>query len=335
MSLSGVYNAPLDLRTAKGLQLACLGLIPHRTKTIKAEGVAIAAAGQATTVATLTGSGTIKQIWFTAAEPTLGWYCDLQGFWDGEVSPSLDCEIGQLFFADGGGTDLSRDMWTENWRGSYGYGGQVMGVLKYPMPYSNGAVIKVARPASGVTSSSFFMIVEYTPDITSPLRLKSAQPYRYLTPHIMAYDEEVDFLSLAAGNRGYIVWHGLHGEGVNGNTWQERNYRLIENVGTQAIAAPTYESSGTEDFFNGAYYFKSDVWNGHTPPKSWPDAVFGYRNTVAADFDGWTSYYGKDLLAANGGYRFVNGTQMRWMADGGIAGHGVNMRHTTLYYVGA
>lgn len=320
--------------TPRGLKLA-LQTNLNRTQQIQTGGVTIADDGLATTVATMTGAGTIKSMWFTTAQPQLGWYARLQIFVDGELTPRFDCELATLFMTTNSRTDLTGEASTENWWGVFRFGGQQVGCLFFPASFSNGCVVKVYNPGGGLIpeGSGFFFQTAWTPDVTSKLRLTSAQ-INSQNIATVAWNATYDFLNLGAGNSGWLVFHDLWGEGfgstINDNSWQERNYRIfIDGEGTAS-----FESSGVEDFFLNGYYFGSAVFGGHTPPKSLPWAAYVYRSTVTRDFDGFASIYARDMLNDFGGIRFNNGVIMRLNNDGVVTNNGMNLRHTTLYYTG-
>lgn len=329
--LQGVLNGAMN--TPGLLQAALRGGRPHRTKIPPecANKYSIGATGTETTVCTITGSGCIKKIWLTNTTANLTFFARLKVYVDGEATASINLELGTSFMVVGG-TDLNRDAHTENWEGSYRSGGLMRGVLHLPIPYSNGVVIKMENPsdASGGsaigTGSYFFVNVEYTDEITSPLRLKSSQANWFTTAQVI-YTATYDFMSVAAGKSGWLAFHNIAVDASTDLSAWERNYQFYD--GATKIA----ETSGSEDFFLGAYYFWSDVPGGHTPPTNFRDWSYIYRSTTSTDYDGLRIMAARDLLAS-GGWKFNNGATLRWNNDGQIVGHTSFVRHTTLWYEG-
>lgn len=313
------YGLKLALR-ATAARINCTGTTPF----------SMPAEGSEVTVATITGSGCLTKFWFTTADPLTGWYGRLRIYVDGQVSADTDLELGTLFQTIGG-TDLTRNAQTEHWQGIYRYGGQQMGIITFPVPYANGCIVKIQNPTgSGISpGSQIFTNVYSTPDVSSPLRFHGTQ-VDWAHSTFLASTDTFDFLNLGSG-AGYVVFHILSQDSLNALTSLERNYRFYRN----GEGSPSFETSGTEDFFLDCYYWGADVTNGHTPPTNSLAASYIYRRTETTDFDGLRIYAARDLLSDLGGLRFSNGGILRWNNDGQIPGNDVFVRHTTLYYLGA
>lgn len=276
------------INTPAGLEYA-LKAGSCKWKTSVKEGVSYGAAGTETTIASLSGSGTIGGVWFASAEATANSKLRLRIYYDGETTPRFDCELGTLFGYIAADGDLNRDAWTEHWNAGLVYGGRCNFILRLPTSFSNGAVVKLYRPGSGVNDGVYFSIVRYTPTVTSTLRLSSTQWDSSSNATSYGYvDATTDFLTVARGKSGWIALHILQCEGFDsgGSTnllsYLERDYQIDLGAGTF-----DWTSSGTEDEFLRSYYGNPDMQPGSVPVQNrqmYPGGLPGTMNTLAASY---------------------------------------------------
>ncbi len=244
----------------------------------------------------------------------------------------------QLFTSDD--FDLELNAW-DNFTGASIGGMRIR--FKYPIPFSTGCRATIMhRGSSDNNSANYYLIAEYTPDVTSPLRLKAATfPALSTTTSTdrnagttTSAGSDFTMLNLGAGNSGWIAGTCMSmlsfANDSTGSTIFERNVYFAKD----GESPPSYQSSGTEDYFGSSYY-----WGGanHFQGNGCFGVFLREGGTISAVTD--TAYavlFRDNLQADSGGFRFSNGCTMKWVAGpdngAGIVQSSASCRSTVLYY---
>lgn len=309
--------------------------------------------GNTSTLATLTGAGVVREIELTVSYGN-AWVDDrIQVFVDGEVLPSIDVDIGTLFGTAYDGTTTAIVQGTDNLTTSpaknaaavgftFGTSKCWSGAMRFPIPYSNGCIIKVLAPTGMVTTGGFgkfFSQISYQtgtpPGDLSKYRLKS-----FGIPNISAVTytatQQITWLD-KPNNAGFVALLALAQVGAT-PTGGQLKYGYLERQewigvdgesttpdGSGAINT-SYASSGGEDWFNAGYYFAGQT------AFTTPDVILTCANLASL-----TSCMSVDFLKRHGGVKFTSAVQMGWSRKDGASGNGFTTGHTgsyqILYYV--
>ncbi len=194
----------------------------------------------------------------------------LQMFWDGEATPSVDAPLGSLFSVGTFGASVVNAVAAGRTADGTLY-------LNFPMPFARHATFRVvntagssATVASAVTSAPYagsFADVGY---FRTQYRETTAQ-----TGH--------DIVLLDANGAGKLVGVVESITGTSDNWFLEGDERGLPD-GTRT---PTIHGTGTEDFFNGGWYFNHGPYTGPTSGNTahFTDAAGGhvsaYRHMLA------------------------------------------------------
>ena len=221
-----------------------LGLSHSATQSTKLDSYSIAYLEEKT-LCEFTGIGVIQNIWLTFAEEHVSRAAQLRVYVDGELTPSLDIDMGTLgtamFLSGSWKAGWCKHAWSARSSATSPTGV----VFRYPIPYSDGVRITIYNPVNytSVMSGQIFN----TPDLYMPIRLKAncvpySNPVSLGTPyqHINLTDTE-----------GWLLMHALALNGTNNNLPLESNMSIwIDGESTASI-----ESTGFEDFFDDSWYF--------------------------------------------------------------------------------
>lgn len=296
--------------------------------------------GESVTIATFTGVGIVEMIWITMGSDTngtLSWDGCIQVFTDGATLPDIDCDMGTLFLTHlDGHIGTSRAGSTEHIvYGSKGDGGSGMsGGLKFPIPYSNGCVIKFYAPTGSTapnTDYSLFTQVVNKPGAISNLRLRS-NAVTYLNKKTYSASDIITFFNLTNA-AGWLVWQSfaILGAGVSGNTYDylERIWFWgVDGEPTVAdgngVVTTDFSSSGGEDLFLYGWYFVNTKGIYGTP----------WTLVTATNNTNKTTVAGFDFLAAYGGLKFNSALKPGWsLKPSNVINNGHDMSWCFLYYI--
>lgn len=210
---------------------------------VKHEGVAVAPNTELALL-TDTGPGVVESIWMAVS---------------GGDAPCLD---GRLRITNGGDLNVDIDLGTllvTHWGASGVFGNEHVSVdytgalgvlLTFPIPYGSSG-IRVGYYNPSATQGAFvYSMVTYRHLATDLGRRLRCQGRRYADQRVLrAAGSDVELASFS-GNPGSLVYVSLVG-GVDAtaDTWMERNFAVTVDGSTDI------ESSGTEDFFDSAWYF--------------------------------------------------------------------------------
>jgi hypothetical protein len=120
------------------------------------------------------------------------------------------------------------------------------------------------------------------------------------TPTVSAafVSQSLTYVDITTSTRSWLVWFGLCGQGVYNDSWMERSHYIFVDGESTA----SYQSTGTEDFFQSAWYFENRE-NYSTP---WSMLTTGNNSDL-------TFNAGLDLLELTGGVLF--GSQLQIVAE--------------------
>jgi hypothetical protein len=291
-------------------------LIPKKAKRIKVENTTLGA-NSTTTLATLTGSGTVTNIWMTMSSQDKD--IRLQVFVDGETYPSINIDVASLFLSSFIGSATNGINW--NTQNIHGEGGAITsqgGFMKYPIPYNNGCVIKAVT----VASVGFYCMVDYIPNLNLPYKLKSINRSYTIDPITFATADSSDLFTTPSGSAGWLVYFGYEAAptGGTGDTYLERNFNLYMD----GEATASHQSSGTEDFFFGSFYWQYKS-GGYGIDMNNSVSAVSYRNPSNA------TAVAVDLLELCNGIYFDSQCRLNLPTEGAV-GIGHTCGYVALFY---
>lgn len=285
-----------------GLRRDRLSAIPIKQGDVIASGT--------TTMATITGSGTLVEM-HLVLNPKNSIIRDgrLQFFTDGESSPGVDFDLGCL---GNHWLTAATEVWTDH-HCCAAANQQLNLVWKFPVPYQNGLVIKLENNTAD--TGNFWIQPVVTPGGASPLRLKSAN-----VPNTSGLEVSGGSTTmLDTSGSGVIVFHSMVlSSGTNTSSWESPVEVYVDGE-----SEPSYKSSGTEDWFQDAFYWMLGA------PQSHP---WGYVSVVDRSANNVTVNAGLDLWNLHGGIPFTTGIKLTWNTTGYIRG-GINLAYLVLYYL--
>jgi len=299
------------------------------------------AVGTSVTLATFTGAGIVDMVWITLgtnSDGTLMWDGRLQVFTDGAALPDIDTDLGTLFLtALDGHLGSARCAATQHISyGTMGGSGTGMsGGLKFPIPYSNGIVIKLLAP-TGSTSHpdsdyTLFTQISNKPGVVSGYRLRS-NAVSWINRKTYTKDDIITFFNLTNA-AGWLVWQSVAVLGLasSGNTYDylERIWFWgIDGEPTtpdgNGVVTTKFSSSGGEDLFLYGWYF-ANAQGVYGTPWTLCTATNNANKTTVAGFDFWASC---------GGLKFSSALKPGWsLKPSAVINNGHEMSWCFLYYI--
>ncbi|MBK8856149.1 MAG: DUF2961 domain-containing protein [Opitutaceae bacterium] len=196
--------------------------------------------GETFTVADITGSGAIQQIWMT---PTGPWrYSILRIYWDGQEQPSVECPVGDFFGLPWGRYSplVSLPVCVNPGSAFNCY---------WEMPFRKSCRITLSN--IGHEDMTLYYQVNYTlTDVPADCAYFHAQ-FRRTNP--LPFKQDYTILEGVRG-RGHYVGTVM-GWGVNSNGWWGEGEIKFFLDGDRE--GPTICGTGTEDYFCGSYNFEN------------------------------------------------------------------------------
>lgn len=196
--------------------------------------------GETFTVADITGSGAIQQIWMT---PTGPWrYSILRIYWDGQEQPSVECPVGDFFGLPWGRYSplVSLPVCVNPGSAFNCY---------WEMPFRKSCRITLSN--IGHEDMTLYYQVNYTlTDVPADCAYFHAQ-FRRTNP--LPFKQDYTILEGVRG-RGHYVGTVM-GWGVNSNGWWGEGEIKFFLDGDKEW--PTICGTGTEDYFCGSYNFEN------------------------------------------------------------------------------
>ena len=198
------------------------------------------APGDSVVLLDVEGPGVIRQMWITVAssDPHYLRRISLRMYWDGEADPSVDVPLGDFFGNGFGKTHYTALPMGVSSGGFYAY---------LPMPFRQRARL-VAKNGTGAVVDAFYFNanVEQEVDLPRPLATFHAAWNRDARttskgPHLI----------LGAKGAGHLVGVSLNAEGY------ENGYGFLEGDEIFTVDGEFRgQGTGTEDYFNGGWYFQ-------------------------------------------------------------------------------
>jgi hypothetical protein len=322
------------------------------------------APGTSVVVETITGAGCLREVYVVVSKGSADVDTRIQILCDGETLPSVDVDVGTFFgtaYPEGRGTgslaygnrhrtSLPSQNVTINGAAT-GFGDQHAwaGTFKFPVPFSNGCIVRLFAPSGMSTTGgfgSFYTQVAFHRGAQSAIsnyRLRSAG----VTALNAAYYSNVAQIVFAdvPGITGVIadMAFSCKGDVPTGTMlnygFLERQQYIIKGVetltlsGDGAATTASYASSGGEDWPRWGFYF-----GGRTQIVSADSVV------TCANNNNLTANFSIDFLERHGGVPFTGGFKTGWsLKDRGaawVSGQqandwitGVTLSHSVLYYV--
>ena len=162
----------------------------------------------------------------------------LKIFWDGEISPSVDVPVGD-FFGSGLGEYEVKSLPIGMKQGDYYYS-------YFPMPYWSSAKIKIHNDSSQTINLDYE--VQYK---TTPYGRNTGYFHAdWKEEHLTAADGK-DYIILQTSGQGHYVGGVLTMKGNLNRHFLEGDERIY----VDGSLSPSIYGTGTEDYFNGGWYF--------------------------------------------------------------------------------
>lgn len=254
-------------------------------------------AGQEVVLADLKGPGVIRHIWMTVAEstsptgPNLLRNLILECYWDGEGTPSVCAPLGD-FFCCGHAQSCrieSLPMAVYPRRGFNCY---------FPMPFHSGARI-VLRNEHHEPVEAFFYQIDYAEkdDLSDDVMTFHAQWRRQRVTDLAR-----DYVILdRVGGTGTYVGTYLALTALESRWWGEGEVKMYID-GDEDY--PTWCSTGSEDYFGGAWSFAGHDPDGATVEQTYTGAFMGFpfRSRSLSNRD--SEYWDTDTPVTRGFYRW-------------------------------
>jgi D-arabinan exo alpha-(1,3)/(1,5)-arabinofuranosidase (non-reducing end) len=216
------------------------------------------APGETHTMASLSGAGMITRIWMTTLLPfnayalrnlVLGFY------WDGENHPSVESPFGDFFGAPFGAYRPYVSAPMSLTAGAFN--------CLWLMPYANGARLEITNEGSSVVGPLFYNITYQELPEGPPSALRFHALWQRENPTTPG----VPYTILNAEGSGHYV--GCHLNMQNREWWLRPPVRDIffprgfglgmmegwETITRDGETEPSVRGTGTEDYFNGAWYY--------------------------------------------------------------------------------
>ncbi len=291
-----------------------IGQAAYEMKVARVEGYNIPVSSTYT-ICHLTGqSGMMLTLWLAISGSGPHRDSVVKIYVDGEGVPSVQFDIGTLglHFATGEHHHFTQHVGVEQDPANY----QAMVVFRFPVPFATELKIDVQNVSSSVQARTFAQVF-YTNDLTDSRRLKSAN-LTWLNRASVPAANTYQFLSYSGGP-GCLVWHSLAAQGAANLSYLERDVQVaVDGASPAAII-----STGTEDWFSGAFYYTSGA-------RSYPWAMTPFIGTAAP----YRSIQGVDLLEAFGGIRFDSSIAVTWDTEAAVTS-AVDISYLLLYYTGS
>lgn len=183
----------------------------------------------------------------------------VQAFWDGELSPSIDAPAGALFAIGDFGPGAAGGLLA-------GQADNGVFYLKFPMPFRQHARIVLRNGSNNSVRAIATRVIQ------KPLPAHLQNAGKLSTAH-HALDTKTgkDLTVLDVQGSGHVVGLVLSERGNESRQYLEGDERIF----IDGLRSPTIHGTGTEDFFNGAWYYNRGVFalpthgaRSHLPPSS-------------------------------------------------------------------
>lgn len=223
------------------------------TGTMVVSGTTTVPAGGFVDIAELSGAGVIQSLDFTTPEidDALAYELGLQMYWDGQSPPAVDVPFGPFF-----GAGLYHSSFNIRAKG-YAFGQDDVTNRSYcffPMPYKTGAVVRLTN-ARSTDISGISYTIGYTPLTQPQLGVGRFHSQYNYDPHP---DRHQDYVFLDEDGAGHLVGIVQTLRGYSDSQWYLEG---DEHFYIDGSRTPALIGSGTEDFYNGGWYFQNGYFN--------------------------------------------------------------------------
>lgn len=273
------------------------------------------AQGETVTIADIHGSGEIRHIWMTIAEATTAGSFVLRDvvlrmYWDDSEKPAVEAPIGD-FFCNGFGERCDIDSALIAVDPTGGFNSYI------PMAFKIGAKITITNEHPGPIDG-FFYTVDYV--------LKD-QPdniaYFHAWWHRQEYTKKQTDYAVLPSVKGPGHFLGVYFEvcALERYWWGEGEFKFYIDGDHKY---PTVTSTGTEDYFGGAWAFHTTDHDGNTHAQTYQRLYTGYpfmsrvdhtRDHFATKDAMPLHAFGNDALPMHGLYRFHVLDPIRFKSD--------------------
>lgn len=252
--------------------------------------------GETVTLAELHGAGVIQHIWITVTDQTPAGRFVLRDlvlrmYWDGEETPSVECPLGDFFlngFARGCEVN-SLPVAVNPKRGMNSF---------LPMPFGQGARVTLESQHAGEIPGFFYQIDCCLTD--EPLEGAAYFHAQWRREKITTAAKDYVVLDGVKG-RGHYIGTYLALTALERYWWGEGEMKFyIDGDG----AYPSQCSTGTEDYFGGAWSFGGYTdEQGHMLEKTYCTPYMGYP-FYSRDDTFHSDYFNRDCPPMRGFYRW-------------------------------
>jgi hypothetical protein len=216
------------------------------------------APGETHTMASLAGAGTITRIWMTTLLPFNAHALRnlvLRFYWDGENHPSVESPFGDFFGAPFGAYQPYASAPMSLTAGAFN--------CLWLMPYATGARLEITNEGPSIVDPFFYNLTYQEMPEGPPSDLRFHALWRRDNPTRRG----VPYTILNAEGSGHYV--GCHLNMQNREWWLRPPVRDIsfprgfglgmmegwETISRDGETEPSVRGTGTEDYFNGAWYY--------------------------------------------------------------------------------
>lgn len=216
------------------------------------------APGETHSMASLSGAGMITRIWMTTLLPFNAHALRnlvLRFYWDGEEYPSVESPFGDFFGAPFGAYQPYISAPMSLTAGAFN--------CLWLMPYSKGARLEITNEGSSVVDPFFYHITYQETKENPPSALRFHALWRRQNPT----ERGLPYTILDAEGSGHYV--GCHLNMQNREWWLRPPIRAIsfprgfglgmmegwETITRDGETEPSVSGTGTEDYFDGAWYY--------------------------------------------------------------------------------
>jgi hypothetical protein len=204
--------------------------------------------GATVTLADITGPGTITRIWITVDHTKGNRHCTIRMYWDDETEPSVETPLGD-FFAHGFGLS-----YVVNSMPVAVYPNNGMNCF-WPMPFRKRCRITVQNEYSE-DIQGFFYQIDYA---LGPVPDEAAY-FHAQWRHSMTTREHPEHVLLdGVSGRGHYVGTFIAWTQLSNGWWGEGEAKFYLDEDTDH---PTICTTGTEDYFGGAWGFDGKTYSG-------------------------------------------------------------------------
>jgi hypothetical protein len=200
-------------------------------------------AGGTVPMASISSAGTVQQIELNIPGQTESILSNvrIQAYWDGSTTPAVDAPIGTFFGCGLGPAAVNGLPVGASGNRLYSY---------FPMPFATGAVLQLVNTGTSSMPNVTYR-VRYTPLTTPPRGVGLFHAKHNRNPHPASNE---DYLFLSETGSGHLV--GIV-QTSRGYSTDRQFLEGDERFYIDASGTPGIYGTGTEDLYNGGWYFEN------------------------------------------------------------------------------